>query len=220
MELESIGQRIRQKRNELNLTQLELARKMSNVSHAAISQWESDSTKPNAENLFELSIIFSCDFAWLLKGNGYQSNILPATLNLKGSRLPLLSAENIAHCHIVSLDKLIIDEYIMTDVDVSERAFAYKIAGDGMEPDFMNGDIVILDPAIEPKPGEFVGALLDSERVVFRKYKDQGINSSGQHVFSLIPLLADYANLSSEEHEILLLGTMIEHRIYRRKRRS
>ena len=49
----TIGQRIRQKRKELKLTQQDLARKMKDVSHVAISQWESNTTKPNAENLYE-----------------------------------------------------------------------------------------------------------------------------------------------------------------------
>ncbi|WP_066570596.1 helix-turn-helix domain-containing protein [Snodgrassella sp. CFCC 13594] len=220
MTQESIGQRIRQKRNELDLTQSELARKMSNVSHAAISQWESDSTKPNAENLFELAIIFSCDFAWLLKGEGFHSNILPATLNLRGNRIPLISAINLIHCHINTPDKLVSGEYIMTDINVSEKAFAYRIFGDEMEPDFVDGDIVVIDPDVKPRPGEFVSAFCDDKLLVFRKYKEEGINSTGLEIFSLIPLMTDYPILSSEEHKITILGTMVEHRIYRRKRKS
>lgn len=71
----TIGQRIKKKRKELKLTQADLAKKIQGVSHAAISQWESDTTKPNAENLYDLSQIFKCDFVWLLRGEGKDISI-------------------------------------------------------------------------------------------------------------------------------------------------
>ncbi|MDP1340646.1 LexA family protein, partial [Klebsiella variicola] len=37
-------------------------------------------------------------------------------------------------------------EYIMTDIDISEFTFALSIEGDSMEPDFKEGDIIIVDP--------------------------------------------------------------------------
>lgn len=49
-------------------------------------------------------------------------------------------------------------EYIMTDTDMSEFTFALRIEGDSMEPDFKEGDIIIVDPELEPIPGEFVVA--------------------------------------------------------------
>lgn len=41
-------------------------------------------------------------------------------------------------------------EYIMTDTDMSEFSFALRIEGDSMEPDFKEGDIIIVDPDLEP----------------------------------------------------------------------
>lgn len=70
----TIGQRIRQKRKEFKWTQQELAKKLKDISHVAISQWESNTTKPNAENLYELSQILGCDLGWLLKGEGEDTN--------------------------------------------------------------------------------------------------------------------------------------------------
>jgi phage repressor protein C with HTH and peptisase S24 domain len=35
-------------------------------------------------------------------------------------------------------------EYIMTDIDISEFTFALRIEGDSMEPDFKEGDIIVL----------------------------------------------------------------------------
>lgn len=36
--------------------------------------------------------------------------------------------------------------------------------------------------------------------------------------FELVPLNSDYPTLSSENTPLMIIGTMIEHRIYRRKR--
>lgn len=38
----------------------------------------------------------------------------------------------------------------MTDIDISEFTFALRIEGDSMEPDFKEGDIIIVDPELEP----------------------------------------------------------------------
>ena len=62
MQATTIGQRIKQKRKELHLTQADLAKKVQGVSHAAISQWETDITKPNAVNLDMASKVYSNKF--------------------------------------------------------------------------------------------------------------------------------------------------------------
>ena len=70
MKSETIGKRIRQRRTELKLTQKDVANAIKGVSHVAISQWESDTTKPNSENLVDLSTVLECDLLWLLRGEG------------------------------------------------------------------------------------------------------------------------------------------------------
>ena len=77
--IETLGQRIKEQRKALKLTQVDLARKMQGVSHAAISQWENDTTKPNAENLLDLSIILNCEFSWLLRGSSKRDKALAVT---------------------------------------------------------------------------------------------------------------------------------------------
>ncbi|WP_391540669.1 LexA family protein [Lonepinella koalarum] len=60
-------------------------------------------------------------------------------------------------------------EYILTDLDVSENAFALKIKGDSMEPDFIEGDVIIVDPKIQPHAGEFVVAVNGDYEATFKK---------------------------------------------------
>lgn len=63
------------------------------------------------------------------------------------------------------LDKKIIKkhtQYITTHVPISQKAFALRVDGDGMEaphgPSFIAGSIIILDPEITPYNGSYVVA--------------------------------------------------------------
>ena len=88
-----------------------------------------------------------------------------------------------------------------------------------MEPDFKVGDVIIIDPHIEPRAGEFVAAINGDYEATFKKYRPIGdIDELGRHHFELVPLNSDYPTLSSLKQEIRIIGTMVEHRIYRRKR--
>lgn len=66
--MKTIGQRIKERRTELKLTQRALA-KLVNVAHVTISQWENDQTSPKGDNLFQLSDALGKDPAWIQRGN-------------------------------------------------------------------------------------------------------------------------------------------------------
>ena len=219
--IETLGQRIKRARKALKLTQVDLARKMQGVSHAAISQWENDTTKPNAENLLDLSIILNCEFSWLLRGSPKRDKPLAVTpySPIDDIRLPIYdwhSLDKLKECHTTQLVKLTI-EYIMTDFKMSKNAFGLKIKDDSMSPEFEIGDVIIIDPDVEPQAGEFVIAKYGNQ-FIFRKYKLDNYNSGDLKHFILIPLNDDYGKLHSANVEVTIIGTMVEHRIYRRKR--
>lgn len=216
MQIETLGQRIRARRKELKLTQQQIAKAIKGISHVAISQWESDTTKPNAENIFDLAIALECDLAWLLKGEGKVSKARPAT---QGTKVPVISYVQAGQWTEIC-DRLDTSgyEYLITDLDISECGFALEITGDSMEPDFLAGDYVIIDPNIQPIAGEFVVAINGSYEATFKKFRPIEIDEFGRQQFELIPLNPDYAKMSSEKQQIQIIGTMVEHRIYRRKR--
>jgi SOS-response transcriptional repressor LexA len=108
-------------------------------------------------------------------------------------------------------------ETIMTDVEVSESAFGLEIRGKSMEPDFLEGDRVIVDPRVAPLPGDFVVAKNGEEEATFKKYRPRGTNDRGQLVFELVPLNEDFPTLNSERDHMRVIATMVEHRRYRRR---
>lgn len=212
MEAKTIGERIRKMRKERNLTQQDLARKLKDVSHVAISQWESNTTKPNAENLYELSTLFGCDFGWLLKGGDGDATNAKLILNISAVQIPILRYEDIIEFDVAHPFIQTTGEYIMTDIQSSASTFALKLKGDSMIPAFSDGDMIIIDPLEKPEPGEFVLAQVGKD-ILFRKYRIDNLDK-----FSLQPLNSDYPAISSSEAKIKIIGTLVEHRIYRRKR--
>lgn len=104
------------------------------------------------------------------------------------------------------------------DDEASRWAFFLQIDGDSMLPDFRPGDRVLIDPEVSPRPGDFVAARNTKQEATFKKYRVRGISESGQEVFELVPLNDNYPVLRSDEHHLVVIGTMLEHRRkFRRK---
>ena len=69
-----IGQKIKNKRKELNLTQEYLAREL-NISRQAVSKWEKEISEPSMENLVKLSEIFGVDIGYFKNEKEEESKI-------------------------------------------------------------------------------------------------------------------------------------------------
>ena len=108
--------------------------------------------------------------------------------------------------------------WLLTDIDLSDSAFALDIRGNSMEPEFKDGDRVIIDPEVTPQPGDFVAAKNGEQEATFKKYRPRGIDARGNVIFELVPLNDDYPTLRSDVQPINIVGTMVEHRKYRRAR--
>ncbi|MFV0409488.1 MAG: LexA family protein, partial [Paracoccus sp. (in: a-proteobacteria)] len=109
-------------------------------------------------------------------------------------------------------------EFIYTDQIVSGSAFALEIEGLSMTPEFQPGDRVIIDPEVQPQPGDFVAARNGSDEATFKKYRPRGTDDAGNTIFELTPLNDDYPTTRSDREPLLVVGTMVEHRKYRRRR--
>lgn len=68
----SIGDRIRHRRKDLDLRQVEIADAVS-VSAQAVSLWEKNETVPGSDKVIPLSSALKCDPLWLLTGNNAEN---------------------------------------------------------------------------------------------------------------------------------------------------
>lgn len=209
----SLASRVKSRRLELGLTQNEAAEA------AGIRQqtWQAieDGSTLKPRNIVGIAKALKVEPSWLIDGG---SMVPISDVNTK--RVPLISyvqAGNLVHGKpIDSMEDVF--EYILTDAHLSDCAFAMKLQGDSMEPEFKDGDVIIVDPEIEPHPGEFVVAANGDFDATFKKYRPLMNSSKESPAFELIPLNSDYPVMTCRDGKVIIIGTMIEHRIYRRKR--
>lgn len=103
-------------------------------------------------------------------------------------------------------------DWLITSDKHSRETFVLTIRGNSMEPDFKEGDVVIIDPSVKPRPGSFVAAKNGRQEATFKKYRPRSIDVLGNEVFELVPLNEDYPTMRSDEQPIEIIGTMVEHR--------
>ncbi|HBL0732895.1 TPA: helix-turn-helix domain-containing protein [Kluyvera ascorbata] len=206
----SLAARFKARRLELGMTQVEVAA-AAGVSQQSIESIESGRTR-KPRNLLDLAKALKCSPDWLLNGK----NIMPLA-EVSTRRIPVLSYVQAGQLTEAkdNTDFSGEMEYVLADADVPETCFALRIDGDSMQPEFKEGDIVIIDPDLCPAPGEFVVAKNNGHEATFKKYRPLGVGIAD---FELVPLNPDYPVLRSAEVPLRIIGVMIEHRIYRRKR--
>ncbi|MCO6524259.1 MAG: helix-turn-helix domain-containing protein [Candidatus Schmidhempelia sp.] len=214
--MNNLGQRIRARREKLNLTQEQVASQVG-IKQQSYQAIESGEVK-RPRYLYEISVALKCDMAWLLIGKEKEvKNIMPT--NLKAHQVPLISYTQVGEwttsCELRDSAKF---EYITSSLELSDKAFALQIKDDSMEPEFKESDVVIIDPLIKPIPGEFVFAINGDSEATFKKYKELGYDEHKRMQFELIPLNPDYTTMNTLKQKIRIIGTMVEHRIFRRKR--
>lgn len=112
-------------------------------------------------------------------------------------------------------------DYIYVDAEMTDGVFAMKVRGDSMQPVFQEGDTIVIDPSIRPRPGDYVVAerTIDGETSgTFKKYRERGYDDYGNTIYELVPLNDNYPTLSSNQAQCRIIGVMVEHRrIYRRR---
>ncbi len=208
------------------ITQADLAR-ATGAKPPSVNAWFSGETKSmKAATAAKAAHLYGCSPHWLATGEGEMmvaggrneaSNVIPASIGTR--RVPLISYVQ-AGCWTEASDAATVGdgfEYLLTDLELSGSAFALEIQGESMLPEFRPGDRVIVDPEIQPHPGDCVVAMNGGQEATFKKYRPRGIDERGDTVFELVPLNEDFAPMRSDQTPIRIVGTMMEHRKYRRR---
>jgi SOS-response transcriptional repressor LexA len=217
----SISMKIRELRKERKLTQQQVADAIG-ISRVAVSKWESGETKDlKRDSLIGLSALFGVSLNELLDAESLVKEEPNVTYGIKlhsdRRGYPIISPVQAGHWREIvdTFPRGGADEYILASNTYSAHTFALRITGNSMEPEFKEGDVVVIDPDVRPSPGDYVVAKNHDEAATFKKYRPRGI-MDGQEVFELVPLNEDYAIMRSDQQPIQIIGTMMEHTRYRR----
>ena len=194
---------------------------IAEVSSSAVTQWKDGPTKSlKTAPATKLAAATGFSAMWIATGSGPEkSGIAPFDANVKpappGMRAyPVISKIQAGLVKEISCPYEAGDGFAVEfgEDDASQWAFFLEIEGDSMLPDFRPGDRVLIDPDVSPRPGDFVAARNTKQEATFKKYRVRGIDEVGQEVFELVPLNDDYPVLRSDEHHLIVIGTMLEHR--------
>lgn len=191
------------------------------VSANAVNLWfKGDAQVVDNDHATALAKFLRVQADWLLHGVGPMegdANVRPAEVGRR--RIPLISSvqAGLMHETVTPFPAGGAFEYLLTDLDLSDSAFALEIEGRSMEPDFREGDRIIVDPAVRAIPGDFVVATNGRDEATFKQYRPRGVNATGAEVFELVPLNPEYPTISSESYPVRVVGVMVEHRRYRRR---
>ncbi|GAA79262.1 MULTISPECIES: LexA family transcriptional regulator [unclassified Pseudoalteromonas] len=159
----SIGNRIKERRKELKLTQVKLS-EMIGIAQQSLQKIENGTTK-NPRNIQALAEALECPPEFLQFGIGdskdINSNVLPGP-TIKATA-PLISWVQAGAWSEISEIKAYDAERFMCPVNCSDLTFVLKVQGISMEPKFDEGDLIFVDPEAECIHGSYVVARLDDD---------------------------------------------------------
>lgn len=191
------------------------------ISTQAISQWESGRTRPDSQRLACLARLLGVRLEWLLDETGPIVFERPPTVTgvRHTTRVPVIDRveagdwAGIEHPSMAGSAA----EFLQTDLEVSSRTFVLVIEGRSMAPEFQPGDKVIIDPAIQPRPGDYVVAKRDQDQEA--TFKEFQVKNQDKEDRDVIELRSSNPNLPTllidRKNPGRIVGTMVEHRRYR-----
>jgi SOS-response transcriptional repressor LexA len=202
------GNRITAARKKMGITIKELASRTEVLSAARISNWEQGTRNPGPEEAKLLANILDVAASYLLgiTDNPEGELRFPGDSSLQS--IPLIDIDEI---NPEQPFEQITEKKVIIDRHNKEAVFALTINDTSMQPDFMPGDLIIVNTKAHAKPGDYVLAYLPAKNQhIFRKYAEMGD--------SLYQLLASnnlWAAINiKNEADAKIIGVAVEHRRY------
>lgn len=96
------------------------------------------------------------------------------------------------------------EEFFSVTSPVGPRTFALLVVGNSMEPEFLEGDIIIVDPDREAETGAFVVAKINHDEATFKQ-----LIRDGGSVF-LRPLNSAYPIMDVTGRDLRIVGRVVE----------
>lgn len=208
MDMAIIGANIRFWREQREIGLNELAR-LSGVDRGNLSKIEAGSAGASVETLAKLAAALKVPLAYLVKEDTNVSEVQEST-----RRIRILDWNRVGTWAATGSGSPgeEMTEYVLFNISASSEAFALRVRGDSMEPEFRQGDIIVVDPLRKPRPGSFVVAQDAKGECTFKQYRDLGLDERGQSIYELRPLNHLYAPRRSDREQFQIIGTVISHR--------
>lgn len=193
------------------------------ISSSAIAQVVSGRSKSlRADHLMRLAKITGYPLEWLIYGGDLQRTSNDELLaSMQFARLPLLDAIAATQWREQTENLALFNQHetwFIAANSFSKNAFAFRVTGaTGSEKfrHFRSGDIVLIDPAVTPRPQDYVLAKHQHDvGAIFARYQPKP-PQNGVPCFELATLYEDGEVLSLNAENAEIIGVMMEHRHFR-----
>ena len=203
----TLSERIQTARKQAKLTQKELADRVG-ISQTAVHKLECGRSKSSRRTV-AIALTCGVDPIWLDTGRGEMS-LMGATPGMTQvelakaaedgelyrapifARLPLISWEDASKGCEESPDSFHpkAEAWIPVAPRSSDRSFALRVPDDSMEPEFQEGEIIIVDPTLPGKHNQFLVARMEGDSMAtFKQLSVSGNRTYLKPMNSRYPLI-------------------------------
>lgn len=201
----TIGQRIIQLRQSMNLQQKEVAEAIG-MNRIVLNRIELDKRPLRDDEVVMLANFFHVTSDYLLTGK--KSNKLNLASG-KGVRIPVLGRV-VAGIPIEAVEEILDYEEITPELAATGEFFALKVKGHSMEPRILEGDVVIVRKQEDVESGDIAIVLVNGNEATVKRVKKQedGITLIANNISVYEPHY--YSNKEIEELPVRILGKVVE----------
>jgi len=151
-----LSRNIKQIRLENGLSQHQMARKLG-VTQGAVSQWESGRTRPDTDQLIQMSKLFQVSMDYFASESPERD--LDGVVEMRRRAVPVVG-------EIACGDAITAEENVEEWIDLPNGVaadFALKCKGDSMAPTFLDGDYVLIRKQPDVADGRIAAVMLEDE---------------------------------------------------------
>lgn len=196
----SIGKRIANLREEYGWKQYELAQKMD-LNPAALNKIENGKRSIKEEEISKVAQIFGISTDLLLGVNTPRP----------GNRIPILGTV-VAGQPAYAAENIVGWEEVTDKMSMQGKLFALKVKGSSMEPEFKEGDIVIVREQPDIESGDIAVVLINGDEATLKKVKK---DPNGLFLYAFNQAVYEphfYSNNDIETLPVRIVGRVIENR--------
>ncbi|KTC84542.1 MULTISPECIES: helix-turn-helix domain-containing protein [Legionella] len=205
-----LGENITRLMNACGIDATELSQQ-TGLPCSTISRLRSNSCEfsPNISSLLPIAEYFCINLSQLIGEEPIKQDMYATFKPIKVRKLPIpiLQSETI----LTYLDSMELGDNPLLNIDfpLSERAFAYLLRGNSMEPQFPDKTLLIIDPYIEEENLDHVLVLPAGKKIpLFRQIL---IDGEETYIRTLNPAFNEFVKLDDNTHKIL--GVMVQARM-------
>jgi len=197
---QEIGNKLKAARETAGLTQDEVAKKI-NSTFQKVSSFETGRTRVDLETLLKLCKIYNKDINEILGINNRLEIYSVGTIH----KIPVIGRVAAGSGCLAQYDPLGYE--IATDIKNPEEYIYFKVKGDSMNPNIMDGDLALVHMQPDVESGELAVVVVNGEEGVIKKVvKHDGAVS----LVSFNPEYPPRLIMGHELNEFYIFGKVVE----------